>query len=62
MPAPMPTKPADERIQLRVPGEDKPLFEEAAATMRISVSAWLRLAGFEKLEREQQSPRKGGGG
>lgn len=41
-----------ERLELRLATGDKRRFERAAAKMRLSLSAWLRLAGLEKLDRE----------
>jgi hypothetical protein len=48
----------EEAIRFRMSKEDKRAFEAAAAKMRISVSAWLRLAALEKIEREQDRERE----
>jgi hypothetical protein len=50
----MPKRPADDsmtaEIKLRLSKDDKERFEAEAAKMRLTLSAWLRLAGVEKLE------------
>lgn len=48
----------EDAIRFRLPTADKRRFEEAAAKMRISLSAWLRLAGLEKIEREEAAERE----
>jgi hypothetical protein len=47
----------EESVHLRCPAVDKRAFQEAASRMRISLSAWLRLAGLEKIERENLPSR-----
>jgi hypothetical protein len=39
-------------IRFRLPPADKAAFEEAAARKRVSLSAWLRMAGMDALERD----------
>lgn len=53
----------DSEVKIRIPAKDKASFEAAAGQMRISLSAWLRLAGYEKIEREasEKRGRKGEG-
>jgi hypothetical protein len=53
----MPKK--DERVNLRLAQQDKERFETAAEKMRLSLSAWLTLAGLEKLERDSAESRDG---
>jgi hypothetical protein len=43
----------EESFRFRLSKADRREFEEAAAKMSISLSAWLRIAGKEKLERER---------
>jgi Family of unknown function (DUF6290) len=48
----------EESIQFRLPEEDKRLFQAAAAKLRISLSAWLRMAGLEKIERDGERAKE----
>lgn len=48
-------------IKIRLSTRQKQAFEEAAGRMRLSVSAWLRIAGMEKLQREGDDDKKKGG-
>jgi hypothetical protein len=52
----------DAELKIRLPGKDKKAFEEAADKMRVSLSAWMRIAGWQKIENdaEEKSARKGG--
>jgi hypothetical protein len=52
----MPKRPANDamtaEIKLRLSPEDRDRFKAEADKMRLTVSAWLRLAGIEKLEKK----------
>ena len=48
----------EDTIQFRLPEADKRAFQEAAAKMRVSLSAWLRIAGLEKIERDADAGPK----
>jgi hypothetical protein len=45
-------------IRLWISQEDKERFEAEAKRLRVSMSAWLRMAGLEKLEHDRE--KKGG--
>jgi hypothetical protein len=44
-----------ERLNLRLAGGDKKRFQAAARKVRLSLSAWLRLAALEKVSRDRGS-------
>jgi uncharacterized protein (DUF1778 family) len=47
-------------VRFRLPEEDKALFEAAAAKLRISLSAFLRMAALEKVERDKERAKGSG--
>jgi uncharacterized protein (DUF1778 family) len=40
----------EERIELRLPDDEKHAFQQAAAKQRISLSLWLRLAALKVIK------------
>jgi hypothetical protein len=48
-----------ERVQVLLDPESRRLFQQLAEREGLSLSAWLRRAGMERAERQQESPIRG---